>query len=569
LLLRKTRQSTIVTLAIGTFRAHERILCCPECTTDYRCEELLRLKPSGARFGYDVVVFVGEAMFLRCCNEQQIRQELHARRVIISEREIAYLARKFIVYLSLAHRQSRRRIKQLMEQNGGYILHLDATCEGDSPHLMSGLDGISELVLENTKLSSEKAELIAPFLRQIKARYGSPLALVHDMGAGIGNAVKEVFPQSPDFICHYHFLADVGKDLFATENDTIRRRLRKHGIQGKLHKRLRQWQPIIQQNPNSVASLVDSVKTGRLPQQDAADLMPTITAYTLVLWALAGKKQGDGYGFPFDRPYLEFYLRLPVLHAELRRLYEAHRSTPQPTKPYTTILRDLLETLDDRTLLTAVIQMQQKTAVFDKLREALRIAAPAGKHGLNDRGSQECIITIEQRVKAFRTWLLSDESLAKKPEYQALIGQLEQYWDRLFCDPIRVQTPHGPLLIQPQRTNNVLEQFFRGCKRDMTKKSGTGRIARTLKAMIANTPLVRNLRDLNYRDIILDGKPSLEERFALIEIQTVRKELIAASSTPEEVPPKIRKLIKNPGLPAILVALFTRENQKSNRPLRS
>ena len=75
---------------------------------------------------------------------------------------------------------------------------------------------------------------IIPFLRNIKKLYGGPLASVHDMGKGISNAVKEIFPDSPDFICHYHFLRDLGKDLFGKENDKIRGRLSKHGIQGKL-----------------------------------------------------------------------------------------------------------------------------------------------------------------------------------------------------------------------------------------------------------------------------------------------------------------------------------------------
>jgi hypothetical protein len=45
------------------------------------------------------------------------------------------------------------------------------------------------------------------------------------MGRGILSAVKTVFPGIPDFICHFHFLRDIGKDLFETEYATIRNRL--------------------------------------------------------------------------------------------------------------------------------------------------------------------------------------------------------------------------------------------------------------------------------------------------------------------------------------------------------
>ena len=84
----------------------------------------------------------------------------------IREREVSYQAKKFVVYLPVAHKQSQHRIQQLLSSGGGYILHLDATCEVESPHLMCGLDGIMEIVLENAKLSSKNAEEIIPFLKK-------------------------------------------------------------------------------------------------------------------------------------------------------------------------------------------------------------------------------------------------------------------------------------------------------------------------------------------------------------------------------------------------------------------
>jgi len=94
--------------------------------------------------------------------------------------------------------------------------------------------------------------------------------------------------------------------------------------------------------------------------------------------------------------------------------------------------------------------------VFDKLRDAMRLALPTGKHGLNDRGSRESMSTIEKRVTPFYQELCSDPTLAKNDAYRTMRVQLEQYWDKLFCDPLVVQTPKGRMSIQPQRTNNIL-----------------------------------------------------------------------------------------------------------------
>ena len=79
-------------------------------------------------------------MFVDCKNEKQIQAELKGRNTPISIRQIGYLCEKIIAYLAIAHRESRSKIKDLLTRRGGYILHLDATCEGDSPHLMSALD---------------------------------------------------------------------------------------------------------------------------------------------------------------------------------------------------------------------------------------------------------------------------------------------------------------------------------------------------------------------------------------------------------------------------------------------
>ncbi len=96
----------------------------------YGSEHLLKLKPFRATFGYDVLMYVGKAVFLRCRSDKEIKMELEQKHIAISVREISYLAKKFFVYLALAHRKSKEKIKSLMRQRGGYILHLDATCEG-------------------------------------------------------------------------------------------------------------------------------------------------------------------------------------------------------------------------------------------------------------------------------------------------------------------------------------------------------------------------------------------------------------------------------------------------------
>ena len=74
--------------------------------------------------------------------------------------------------------------------------------------------------------------------------------------------------------------------------------------------------------------------------------------------------------------------------------------------------------------------------------------------------------------------------------------------------------------------------------------------------MIADTPLVRNLENAPYLQILLDGHATLEERFAQIDIETVRQELQAAQTSVEKVPSKIRGLIAIPTFPETICRLF-------------
>ena len=70
--------------------------------------------------------------------------------------------------------------------------------------------------------------------------------------------------------------------------------------------------------------------------------------------------------------------------------------------------------------------------------------------------------------------------------------------------------------------------------------------------MLANTPLVKNLKNPEYMRILLDGKSSLEELFADIDAKEVRKELKSAQGNIEDIPAKLKKLIKEPDYPAML-----------------
>jgi hypothetical protein len=552
----KTKQRNVTTLHIGRFKAIETICVCDGCWRTYGSRELARLVPSGCNFGYDLLVYVGRALFLRHRRSREISDELAAQNVRISPSEVEYLAKKFVVYLAIAHRQAAPAIKQAMSANGGYVLHLDATCGGKEPLLMSSLDSISQIVLGNVKLPSEKAETIIPFLEQIERLFGEPIASVHDMGAGILRAVRKVFPGRPDFICHYHFLRDIGKDLLEPDYDTIRKRLRKHGITSKLRTHARKLKQLIDDQPQ----LIDDFHR-RVEHQSASDSsverIPTISAYGLILWTLDGKNQGHGYGFPFDRPHFVFAKRLRSVYRQLQEIKTLQlRSQWRDNRPLYKLSNELKAIFSDEILRRTLTQMEPKMQTFDELREAMRIAPESGSQGLNCDGMGTDIQTIEGSVRHFRQQLADDPKCGAGQDYQKMIDQIDKYWQKLFADPIQVDTPDGKVAIQPQRTNNIMEQFFRDFKTGYRRKTGHNGLSKTFQAMLADTPLVKNLQNESYMKILLDGKPTLEARFAEIDITSVRKQLNDSQKSLEKIPATIKKIISKPRFPKVIANIF-------------
>ena len=549
--VQKTRCKKVLSM-IGPFIAHETVAHCSACSTTFTSDTLLRLVASRCNVAYDVLVFVGEKLFQRHRNAQEVRAELLDHNVRISISEIEYLGRKYITYLALGHKMATPRIRQAMVHAGGYVLHLDAAHEGEAPALMSGIDSLSKIVLSNVKLPSEHSDHIIPFLQKLKEDYGTPRACVHDMGTGIRKAVEEVFPDIHDFICHFHFLRDIGKDFLEPAYSELRKHLRSHATSTHLRALVRDTRQCLAEQGSKCGILANTIK-GNVPAADS-ELMPIASVYSLALWALHGKHSGNGYGFPFDRPLLGFAQRLLELHRNLPdilNLLSIHKED-NDKQAISKMAREVLCVGNDSDLCHAVEELHWRTLIFDRLRKAMRIAPLDGGDGLNDEGSAESMSTIRQGVEKFRREIEKDSKLAKDPLAIKMARQIDKYREKLFADPIEVDSPNGPITIYPQRTNNILEQFFRGVRHGYRRKTGNNSMCRTLQAMLAETPLVRNLDNPNYMELLLNGKENLEELFAELETVRCSSDDVLQINT-ESILPGFRDLMKMSALPEIVI----------------
>lgn len=451
-------------------------------------------------------------------------------------------------------------LREFLAGRGGYILHVDGTCEGDSPNLFCGLDGLSELVLDTVKISSEKKDKLVPFFRGIKKQYGKPKALVHDMGKGIVNAVEEVFPDAPDFICHFHFLRDIGKDLLTDEYTAFYKRLRKLKIRPTLRRQAKYLEQKIDPASHDIDEIIESLQSGNW-QATHFNHIPIIMAYTLIHWIFDYPSQSSGYGFPFDRPHLDFYRRLEKVYQLLEQIMDINLTdSASANRPFSQLHKVVTKVVGDRRLNDLAKNLEAKVKVFDKLRCAMRIALPDGKNGINDNGDSTDMKSIEEKVIAFRKWLIGNKH--RRKTYANMIAQIDKYWGKLFADPISVVTLDGVRAVQPQRTNNILERFFRDEKRRGRKKTGMYSLNKVLKTVLADTPLVQNLKNDKYMEIILDGCSSLAERFSQIDAHLVQQEMANAAKNNQKIFPAIKKMIRDVELTLKISALFCPSDAK-------
>lgn len=535
--VQKTQTRNVTLLDFGDLIFTETVKWCPDCKCVFGSERLKMLAPEYANFGFDVMEFVGKKLFVEDFTESEVLAALKERNVKISPREISFLGKKFILYLAQAHKDKEDEVRELIQKNGGYIVHLDGTCDGASPHFFCAIEELLKLVLLSRKIPSESTEAIIPILQELAASYGTPLGIVCDMSKAIISAIETVFPGLRIFICHFHFLRDLGKDLFKNDHDLLIALLRDFDTKSTLSKFARDLRDLVRHYSSLSCHLesVDNIFDQKLPEE--------VLAHLLIEWIQDYPSDLAGYGFPFDRAHLAQVNRMKKAYEYLQKLML------KPTDRLSKI-KDFLEgVFNDSSLQECIKNVTKKAEHFDRLRKIMRLASQDGKDGLNDDGKSVDMPKMKRELEKFVSLEEIKQAELGDIGYRKMLSQIAKYKDRLFTDGVEVIDANGRRqLIQPERTNNLLERFFRGEKRGIRKRTGCKSMSKAFKTMLAETPYVKNLENPEYLKVILNGKETLAERFAEINSDQVRKAMQKHHEDQDRLRPCVKKAIEKDGV---------------------
>jgi len=555
----KSRSRQVITLAAGPFRAIETLKHCGEDSTHpvLGSHVLARQVLPRQRYGYDLIVHVGCARYLENKQREEIQAELSRTRGIeLSTGSLSYLCDRFLIHLEALH---LARVPQLRAALGDYPLHIDATCEHGKGGLFVCMDGWRGWVLVAGRIASEHEDHLRPLVEKTTQLFGNPIATVRDMGKGGANAVAPLREKGViDLICHYHFLAAVGKKLFEQPYGLLRKLLKSSKVRTDLRALLRDLRGYSATTPQE----------GRFGKGVVHEQL-----LALVLWILEGDGTKDLL-YPFALVHLAFFQRCRQALQRAQCWVQGPRTLPE--RRALDHLATLVRRFDqDHRFTTAVTRLEAGWQAFCELRDVLQLSNTELPRA-DGRAHQRELAPLEARrlreieaaLRDYRAELAehivsthNEGALSASPS-AVIMKYLDRYGAHLFGHPTR-RDEEGAIVAIVERTNNVPEHFFGEEKQHLRRRLGRAHLGRDLEDQPAQAALAANLRHPDYVRVLCGSLDHLPIAFAELDEQALEQATpLSRSNRDTKLQQRIRALLKDEK-----TVVSETDSQESNRCL--
>lgn len=512
---------------------------CSECGSRHCTNNLLTefIEPDH-QYGYDVMAFVGLEVVVRCQSfdsTQRLLQEKHIITMPLSTMKSQ--VDRFLNFFATVHEKGAGHIRDELLQER-WFLSLDGTSELGTDVIFSAIATYQDeesknenrdsetptpfskhLVLSACRMRSETTDGVIRFLRMLVALFGEAPAVLSDLSPKIAGAVKQVFSKSLHFICHFHFLENVGEKVLEDRHKHLQSALQKSGILAYLE--VRRWD--LQRTAQCVENIdVDWINDARasLKSGDSKQnvRIRRILAYVGIKWVSDYRNDLKGEHFPFELPSLALYDRLIALRDKLATTLKGMPRNTNKLQLQRTILDKLDKAVSKPELMCCVDELRIAQKMFNEFRSALRLNT---ENGLNLRRNRKVEFTLtdlhesRQRLKTLEATYAAllqsrrtDLPAVEVETAEILLAYLKKYKAELIQN--NQVTTSGGSWIQVPRTNWLSEHSFSLKKAQWRKRRGTKQLRRCLQACNPEEFLVPNLQNDDYVRILYKGDTSVQ-----------------------------------------------------------
>jgi hypothetical protein len=573
------------TITHGQFEIRETVhVCAAGCRYESgplvtrRAASLTEHIMPGRVIGYDVMVFVGLQRFLHHRQREEIRTALfNEHGIALSTGEISNLAKLFLVYLQELHNSCIEQLRSALANDGGWPLHIDATCEDGRGTLLVALAGWRQWVLGAWKVSTERSDAIAPCLRELVVQFGAPCAVMRDLGRGITLAVNNLLTELnldiPVLACHYHFLKDIGNDLLKTAHSDLRDLFRRTKIRPKLRTLSRELGRKI---GSHIREARQDVKEWQ-KQPDSNPVLPEgragiATLRALSQWIVDYQSESTGLDFPFQRPYLDFYDRCKVALKAADTFVRMQIKDQKLLKIIKRLQHILQPVASEVPFHQIATRLRDRAKLFDELRDTLRLFPKSlqQKSASNDtlpahhvaKDLQDTREELEELTRSLKTRRPKrGPAQDTRKAIDMLLRHIEEHRDYLWGHVISMPDNMGGGIRILPRTNNILEGFFKSMKHDERRRSGRKILTHDFESLPPAAALAYNLNRPDYVSVVCGSLEFLHEAFAKLDSQKRQKKTKLQEQI-QIIPLHIRAQTESASLPADDRRLIRTEEMK-------
>jgi len=506
--VQKTVRRTVVSLKQGCFQACETVRHAvgPGGPVSDRSRQLAAIVAPGAGCAFDLIAHVGVETYVRGRSLQAVRAELAERQpaIQVPRSTLWDQQQRFLFYLGFLHQQAIPCLREYLAQHGPVTWVVDGTTEPETAVFLGIEEATHGLFLGSWKIPSENVADLVPCFRQAADQFGRPNDVLHDLSPTMSGACEQALPGVAHRVCHQHLARDIGEDLYAAPQAALCKRVRTLKLQYRLKEQRRGQNEWLRQRLDSPADLVlAEVLAGRTVAVSWDDTFSREILLAFHFWILDYRSDGRRRGFPFD-PYLLYLHRRLVRAGEAvdRLLSQAAVASqmPQVVRNFQALLQAYRT---DPVICAAAEQYERCWVLFTRLRETLRLSPehmdqlrqPQELPADEQRPLQHALEQLRQELQQ----QTAEDHDQDRPLAKIVLAHLDKYWEHLVPAPL-------PAAGQTwQRTTNQLESDWGTLKRRRRQTHGRGKLTRDFQSLPEEYPLVRNLENETYLQVVLGG----------------------------------------------------------------